>query len=150
MDNNKKYIRKRKHEQNKNGLYEVTKKHKSQNVNDTVCTVQQSDQQRVTAVVVRIQRKHGKIIQDCDIYIGREWHYGGWNLKQSKWHNPFPLKKCKDINECLAKYKAYVLSRSDLLADLHELKGKRLGCWCAGLHACHGDVLIQLIDELKI
>ena len=43
--------------------------------------------------VVRLRRKDGIIIQDCDIYIGRKWDLGGWDLKQSEYHNPFPLKK---------------------------------------------------------
>jgi hypothetical protein len=34
-----------------------------------------------------------------------------------------------------------------LLNDLHELKGgKILGCWCKP-QACHGDVLLELLDK---
>lgn len=34
-----------------------------------------------------------------------------------------------------------------LLNDLHELKGKTLGCFCSPL-ACHGDVLVELVNQL--
>jgi hypothetical protein len=30
-------------------------------------------------------------------------------------------------------------------ADLHELKDKRLGCYCKPL-ACHGDVYVELLN----
>ncbi len=29
-----------------------------------------------------------------------------------------------------------------------ELAGKVLGCWCAP-HACHGDVLVRMVDALR-
>jgi hypothetical protein len=38
----------------------------------------------------------------------------------------------------------YVLGRQDLMRSLHELKGKRLGCWCKGKHDCHARVLVGL------
>ena len=33
-----------------------------------------------------------------------------------------------------------------ILRSLHELKGKRLGCWCAP-KPCHGDIYIKLLEE---
>jgi hypothetical protein len=33
-----------------------------------------------------------------------------------------------------------------LLHDLHELKGKILGCWCSP-KSCHGDVLSELANN---
>jgi hypothetical protein len=50
-------------------------------------------------------------------------------------------------DEAVFRYKSHLLSQPDLMADLHELKGKRLGCYCAPL-PCHGDVLAELADEL--
>lgn len=74
-----------------------------------------------------------------DVYIGRP----------SKWGNPFSHKpgtlakyKVDTREEAIERYEAYLLSRPDLLASLHELKGKVLGCWCAPL-PCHGDVLLK-------
>lgn len=74
-----------------------------------------------------------------DVYIGRP----------SKWGNPFshiPGKgECQvptreDAVEC---YRRWIMTQPQLLADLHELQGKVLGCWCAP-QACHGDVLADL------
>lgn len=42
--------------------------------------------------VVRIRMERGKVVQDCDVYIGRACNMGGWRLRQSKWANPFTLK----------------------------------------------------------
>jgi len=35
------------------------------------------------------------------------------------------------------------------MASLHELKGKRLGCFCKP-KLCHGDVLVELINDMDI
>ena len=80
----------------------------------------------------------------CDVYIGRP----------SRWGNPFShlpgvrntmLVTSRD--EAVFRYKSHLLSQPDLMADLLELKGTRLGCYCAPL-PCHGDVLAELADEL--
>lgn len=74
-----------------------------------------------------------------DVYIGRP----------SKWGNPFNLT---DPNnrlerfEVIRKYREWILTQPKLLADLGELEGKTLGCWCAP-KPCHGDVLIELVNE---
>ena len=41
--------------------------------------------------VVKLSRVNGKVIQDCDVYIGRACFRGGWNLPASKWANPYAL-----------------------------------------------------------
>lgn len=68
-----------------------------------------------------------------------------WVARPSKWGNPFKIGKDGDRLEVIAKYRQYILRRPDLLADLSELKGKRLGCWCSP-KACHGHVLAELAD----
>lgn len=77
-----------------------------------------------------------------DIYIGRP----------SKWGNPFTHKdgttakyKCETREEAVQKYREWIMTQPDLLKDLHELKGKTLGCWCHP-QACHGDVLVELAN----
>jgi hypothetical protein len=90
--------------------------------------------------VVKIMRKKNKVVQDCDVYIGRECRKGGWNLDASKWANPFVGKEAVD------KYRKYILSKPTLLEDIEELRGKRLGCWCKP-KPCHGDVLIELLNK---
>ncbi len=82
-----------------------------------------------------------------DIYIGRFHASPKYGLLQtSKWHNPF---KHDTREKLIEDYRKYVLSNPDLMDSLNELKGKRLGCWCKP-EACHGDVLVELIRELKV
>jgi len=69
-----------------------------------------------------------------DVYIGRP----------SKWGNPFPLEDESERLEVIEKYALWVAHQPRLMADLHELRGKVLGCWCAP-KACHGDVLVDLV-----
>lgn len=71
-----------------------------------------------------------------DIYIGRP----------SKWGNPFLIGKDGSREEVIEKYRQYIMSSPELLADLHELRGKVLGCWCAPKQ-CHGDILARLVNE---
>lgn len=95
--------------------------------------------------VVHIKRTSGLIVQDCDVYIGRAWNMGGWNLPQSKWHNPYTVKKYGD--QALVLYENYI-RKSSLMNEIEELRDKRLGCWCAP-KPCHGDILIKILNEKK-
>jgi hypothetical protein len=72
--------------------------------------------------------------ESYDVYIGRP----------SKWGNPFKIGKDGTRDEVIKKYWNYILA-SNLIKDLHELKGKILGCYCKPL-PCHGDVLVSLIE----
>ena len=69
-----------------------------------------------------------------DVYIGRP----------EKWGNPFSIGKDGTREEVIAKYRTWITKGDGkhLLKDLHELKGKTLGCWCAP-KACHGDILTE-------
>lgn len=92
------------------------------------------------AVVVNI-----KAGEEYDVYIGRP----------SKWGNPYTLGRERRPSggdeqaraAVLARYRSHVLGRPDLLNALEELRGKRLGCYCAPL-ACHGDVLVELLETI--
>lgn len=68
-----------------------------------------------------------------DVFIGRP----------SKWGNPFIIGKDGTRQEVLEKYRQYILNKPELLKDLHELKGKTLGCYCKPF-PCHGDILEEL------
>ena len=70
-----------------------------------------------------------------DVFIGRP----------SKWGNPFSLFQYSR-EECIQLYEEYIRNKPELLNCLHELEGKILGCFCKPL-ACHGDVLVKLIEE---
>lgn len=80
-----------------------------------------------------------------DVYIGRP----------SIWGNPFTHiadrhTKAEYIvatrEEAIQRYREYIEKQPQLLLRLLELKGKTLGCWCSPL-ACHGDVLVELIQK---
>jgi len=93
-----------------------------------------------TRVINLRNERHG----DNFVYIGRG----------SKWGNPYTHIKgktkaqflVKDREEAIEKYDEWIRQQPELLKDLHELKGKRLGCYCRP-HKCHGDILCDLIEE---
>lgn len=95
--------------------------------------------------VVCLQRKFGRIVQDCDIYIGRAVHRGGWDLARSKWANPFTVAAYGTPELAAAAYAQYIQTQPALMAALPELQGKVLGCWCKP-GPCHGDILAALAD----
>jgi len=91
------------------------------------------------AVVVNKYKK------SYDVYIGRG----------SKWGNPFTYIKdephkaqflVETREEAIEKYREWIMTQDNLLKDLHELKGKRLGCFCYP-KPCHGDVLVELVNK---
>ena len=71
-----------------------------------------------------------------DVYIGRP----------SKWGNPFAIGRDATRGQVIARYERWLRSQPELVAALHELEGKTLGCWCAP-SACHGDVLARLAAQ---
>ena len=74
-----------------------------------------------------------------DVYIGRG----------SNWGNPYAIGFSGDRDEVIRKYK-YDFERGFLRfskEDVHELKGKILGCHCKPA-ACHGDVLADYLNSL--
>lgn len=52
-----------------------------------------------------------------DVYIGRP----------SKWGNPFTIGKDGTREEVMDKYEDWIPEQPELMASLHELKGKTLG-----------------------
>ena len=79
-------------------------------------------------------------------YIGRAMPRQ--HIPASIWGNPFYVGRDGTREEVIAKYRAYLLGRPDLLARLPELKGRVLVCWCKPA-ACHGDVLAGLADATE-
>ena len=80
--------------------------------------------------VVHCKKEH------YDVYIGRG----------SKWGNPYSIGVDGTREIVIAKYKRWLLNQPPLLNELGQLKGKVLGCWCKPL-ACHGDVLVELLER---
>lgn len=89
---------------------------------------------------------------DYDIYIGRG--IDPKTKQPSKWGNPFSHKttplaqKVASRKDSLIQYRNWITTGEGkaLLNDLHELKGKTLGCFCKP-KSCHGDILIELIKQ---
>ena len=81
------------------------------------------------------------------VYVGRAMHRGCWHLAASPLASPFRPGKDGTREEVLEKYRAYLLSRPDLLALLPALRGRRLGCWCLP-EPCHAQVVAELADSL--
>jgi len=84
----------------------------------------------------------GKVVhcrrKPFDVYIGRP----------SKWGNPFMIGQDGNREEVISKYERWLETQPKLLADLPELRGKVLGCFCAPL-PCHGDILLRLAEEIS-
>ncbi len=82
----------------------------------------------------------GKVVHckkdEYDVYIGRP----------SKWGNPFYVSQVGGRAIAIDRYEKWIVKQPNLMADLHELKGKVLGCWCSP-KPCHGDVLVRLANE---
>ena len=66
--------------------------------------------------------------------------------RPSMWGNPFDITEKCPREMAIAKYEVHIRRNPALLARVHELAGKRLGCHCKPL-PCHGDVLVRLLDE---
>ena len=82
---------------------------------------------------------------EYDVYIGRAVPEHG--LLASKWGNPFVMADESDAERerAIADYLDWVVEQPELMASLEELRGQRLGCWCAPKR-CHGNVLVELLE----
>ena len=120
--------------------------------NDIPITDEKRRKDRLWQELVYLDRFRPKVVHcrkddTYDVYIGRP----------SKWGNPFthirsrPTGAKHIVNtreEAINAYRKWITKGEGkhLLNDLHELKGKKLGCWCKP-KACHGDVLAELVDK---
>jgi len=81
---------------------------------------------------------HCKNTNEKFVYIGRP----------SKWGNPFTIGKDGNRKQVIEKYRVYLISNPELINSLYELESENLGCWCYP-NLCHGDILIELIKQMK-
>ena len=94
------------------------------------------------------------IKEDYDVYIGR-----GCCPKTGKlgrYGNPFShleksiaLYKVEKIEEALEKFEEYLLNDKELFNSLHDLKYKKLACWCTNKSKCHGIIIKKYVDKLE-
>lgn len=81
--------------------------------------------------------------------------------RPSKWGNPYTLAAMREFREdsdadlraeCVFDFKCWLDGifdgeedrRARILADLHELRGHDLACWCPLDQPCHADVLLEM------
>lgn len=89
------------------------------------------------------------------VYIGRAVPRKG--LAGSKWGNPFKSPRDGTVEECLQQYRSLwqwkISDDPQSEADLEELRGTVMGCWCKpaegfqGRLLCHGQILLELLGE---
>ena len=83
------------------------------------------------AVVVNIRN------EPYDVYIGRPSKYGNrFGIGVNLWSR----------EDVINLYRDWIVKNPKLIDEAKiELKGKRLGCYCAPL-PCHGDILAELVN----
>jgi hypothetical protein len=99
----------------------------------------------------------GRVVHVADsvagaVYIGPRYPRQG--LEESPFVLPILPGRTGERRKVLDRYREHVRSHPVLLSRLPELRGKPLACWCRhdgdrrpGAPACHGDVLIELLDR---
>ena len=100
-----------------------------------------------------MQNNNTKVVhckrENYDIYIGRPGFFGNPYTHIADKHT---LAKfvVSSREEAVEKYREWILSPEALSirSQLYKLEGKTLGCWCKP-KACHGDVIIELIEQGK-
>jgi len=91
-----------------------------------------------------------------NVYIGRRGvvfiNGARYPTRDSLFANPYKINAQTSRDEVIEKYTEYIKEKlknnKDLVEELLSLDGKTLGCWCAP-GKCHGDVLLNLIEEYK-
>jgi hypothetical protein len=121
--------------------------------------------------VVCLKRNKDVIIQDCDVYIGRQIPRGGWSFNKSIFANPYIVGnsffakhsgeyiKITSVKQSIIRYwNMIVQGKVDIKTydeiclirkAIKNLKGKTLGCFCKkkGDELCHGDILAYIADN---
>lgn len=81
------------------------------------------------------------------VYVGRANPRRG--LAGSIFANPYRVDVDGTREQVIEKYLKHVLGRQELVLRLHELRGRRLACWCSP-EPCHADVLVELVDADQV
>lgn len=115
----------------------------------------------VNCKVKYIRPKHNNLKEwiedDNNVYIGRSGivfiDKQRYPKVSSEFCNPFKIKKEMTRSDVIEKYTDYIEDKlkasPEMVQRLLELKDKNLGCWCAP-EACHGDVLLKLINKYSV
>jgi hypothetical protein len=66
----------------------------------------------------------------------------------TKWGNPFRVGVTSTGEEVVAKHRAWVLERPELITAIKaELRGWDLMCWCELGAPCHADTLLEIANS---
>lgn len=105
-------------------------------------------------MITRVVHVNDKV--EGAVYIGRAMKRGKHQFDRSRFANPFRVE-IGGRAWAIEMYRNWVLGGVpgvELLARLPELRGKPLACWCrhdgepkTDQNACHGDVLVELLDR---
>ncbi|GHT54460.1 hypothetical protein FACS189451_09680 [Bacteroidia bacterium] len=80
-----------------------------------------------------------------DVYVGR-----AGKGQDGYFGNPFRLRADEERGATIERYKKYFYERletdPEFRRQIHELKGKTLGCFCKP-YPCHGDVIAEYLDN---
>jgi hypothetical protein len=95
-----------------------------------------------------------------NVYIGRKGvvFIDGVRFPKydSIWANPFKIDNGCTRIQAINKYRTYITNKLNndeiSIETLLTLKDKKLGCWCKDNDyiPCHGDVLVELINNYKV
>lgn len=73
-----------------------------------------------------------------------------WPKQASPFHNPYRVTPLVSREEAVRLYRIHITrllnTNNDLVELLKSMRGKNLGCWCHP-EICHGDVLLELIEQ---
>jgi len=78
-----------------------------------------------------------------DVYIGRPSKFGN---PYSHLDGTLAEYRVKNREEAIEAYRSYILKNPALMAEILELRGKRLGCFCPPGLACHGDIIVEILE----
>lgn len=99
----------------------------------------------MTERVVNIAANRHLLRSGEGVYIGRGG--GRTRLLPSDWANPYPVTETRSREQAIELFRGYAERRLRLTPSwLEPLRGKVLVCHCEPL-ACHGDVLVELIER---
>ena len=115
--------------------------------------------QVVNCKVAYIRPKYKNLKEWCEdpknAYIGRRGivfvEGKRYPPNDSIFCNPFKVGRDGNRDEVLTKYFTHLkknLEDPEFVLELKKLKGKNLGCWCKP-ESCHGDILLEIIQNLK-
>lgn len=84
--------------------------------------------------------------------------------RPTMWGNPFKIETARELGykdpqyiavrafrkwlEHHVDYRNYPEARDRILANLHELRGHNLACFCAHGLLCHADVLLEMANKV--